>query len=214
MNNFLSFDDFQNKAKGLPYNSVSKIGYKPNIQVPSNFPRPVMQDEFLKAKNQNGLIEKVTDFIKKKLNFGSNSKKIEEAINQNKPDEEVKKEIKKYRQSQETSAQAVADIASGTASIFAFTTIKEKLQILVAKYYHMGSFDFIKKLKDSFGKNAKKIDLAENIVKNKKTPIVAAAIGAMLVGGIVKSTLLKLNRIGTKQYKFSKDKELSKKENK
>lgn len=208
--NFVSFNDFQSKAKGLPYNKTLKINA--NYATQTQFVRTQMLRQLQKAKNQNGLIEKITDKIKNVLNFGSSSKNIENKINQNKPDEEINSEIKSYRRSQENSAQTVADIASAGASIFAFSAIKQNLQLLIAKYYHMGSLNSAKKLTDFLPDKKYIVDNAEKLIKNNKTPAVAAALGAMIAGGFIKSLLLKINRIGTKQYKPEITKDMSKKE--
>jgi len=160
-----------------------------------------IQSKLDEAKKQNGLIEKLADIIKSKFNFGANSKQIQTLIDENKTDEEINSQIKKYRSSQENIAQTVGDVTSGAASISVFFFIKQFIQKNVAKFYtikYSNNKDDIENLKKALPKSLTSL---LNKIEKKSTAIIPALIIATIVGGVVKKTLLKLNRIGTKQYK-------------
>lgn len=83
--------------------------------------------KFEKAKKQNGLIEKVADFVKGKTNIGYSSSKIQKMIDEGKSGDEIKKEIAKYRNSQENVAQATGDVLSVLAAMGLFSIVKIKV---------------------------------------------------------------------------------------
>ncbi len=235
MNNaFISFNDFQKKTQSNASNLSSNN--KPQSQ--SQLPTPKtdtntqdtveLQNKIEKAKRQNGLIEKLADKIKGLTGIGFSSKKLDENLEKVKTGEvskeKLENDIHSYRSSQENTAQATADVASGTASIFAFFGVKQGIEKLVAKQVTVP--DRKKMIVDSLEEASKNIKIdklknASNFLKNftekhldkRYTAVIAGAGIAMFVGGLVKSNLLKANRIGTKQYKAEIDKEkMSKKE--
>lgn len=180
------------------------------------------------AKKQNGLIEKLADKIKNLTNIGFGSAKIEQSINDisagKKNEADVTKEIKNYRRSQENVAQSFGDALSilGAGLVFfasykQLTKGKSVLQIkkeafdgLVQKFTK--NFPQISE-KSPFGKIAnilkddQKREKIYNTLTNKKTVNILSAIPAMFTGGFIKENVLKLNRIGTSQYKPEYDKE-------
>ncbi len=157
-NNFISFNDFQNKTS----KKSIETEIKPQVQIQpmpaevkevsqvaeqsKNSPvsNPITIDtvdlasKVEKAKRQNGLIEKVADKIKSLTGLGYSSKKLDATIENVKTGavsaEEAQKEIEKYRSSQENIAQATGDVASSAASIGAFFWAKQGIEKLVAKY--------------------------------------------------------------------------------
>ena len=186
-----------------------------------------LENKIDKAKKQNGLIEKVADKVKSATGLGCSSKKLDVTLQQVKTGavsaEQAQKEIEKYRSSQENTAQAVGDVASSIASIGAFFGAKQEIEKLVAKTVKINnSKDTITDgleiaVQNSKGKMKSFMNFALNFANKhldkRSTAVAVAALGAMLVGGYVKSLLLKANRIGTKQYKADIDKQaMSKKE--
>lgn len=222
MNNaFISFNDFQKKTQS----NASNLNSNNKPQSQSQLPTPKtdtntqdtveLQSKIEKAKRQNGLIEKLADKIKGLTGIGFSSKKLDENLEKVKTGEvskeKLENDIHSYRSSQENAAQATADIASGTASIFAFFGAKQGIEKLVAKEIT------IPDEKEALAKGAGRLseslkNLVEKHIDKRYTAVILAAGIAAFVGGIVKSNLLNANRIGTKQYKAEIDKEKMSKE--
>ena len=244
-NNFISFNDFQNKTSKKPIETEIKpqIQLQPTlaevkevsqvVEQSQNSPvsNPITVDtadlasKVEKAKRQNGLIEKVADKVKGLTGLGYSSKKLDATIENVKTgtvsSEEAQKEIEKYRSSQENTAQAVGDVASGAASIGVFFGAKQGIEKLVAKYVKINHSKeiWLDRLEEEFSFILKKdklkkiVDFAAKNIDKRSSAVAIGALGAMLVGGITKWLLLKANRIGTKQYKAEINKEtMSKKE--
>ena len=228
MINFPSINEY---IKNLSNNNNQRLRYsispaksdEPEIKKTSS--KDELCSELNYAKRQNGLIEKVADAIKSALNFGANSKQIQKSIDSNEDKNAVETKIKKYRASQENTAQAAADIVSCLASIFGFFRIKQAAQIKIAQKYHLNEENienFVKNIElglsnEMFSDKLKNLNLSENIpkiMKSSKTPIAIAAIGTMLIGALTKKYFLKINRIATTQYKAEISKDMDKKEKK
>ncbi len=240
MDNIVSFEDFRNKTAQLnnQTNPISPQILNVNAvtnPVTTNVSADSfesLQNELTNAKKKNGLIEKIADKVKGLTNFGASSKKIEASIedvkNNKKSKEEVEKEIKNYSVSQENIAQATGDVASGLVSIGTFFFAKQSLEKLQAKKLKINPDnkiveDFVKLAKDSIAEVSKKtkkstksldkvIDFVSKNIGKRTAAIGVAGFAATIVGGLVKSNLLKLNRIGTKQYKAEINKDMDKKE--
>ena len=230
MNNFISFNDYLNLAKNgtLSTHSLKKSQTQQNVTALKQVDTVELNTKLEQAKKQNGLIEKIADKIKGATKLGFSSKKIQKSIedakNGTKTVEEVKDEIKNYRRSQENTAQAVGDLLSiGGAALLFFTLyknlIKGKSIFMINKEQILSKVDdFIKNNEiDMSGRIGKILDVnnREKLVKtltDKKTLNFAAAIPAMFVGQFIKENVLKINRIGTKQYKPELNKESMSKE--
>ncbi len=180
------------------------------------------------AKKQNGIVEKIADKIKNLTKIGFGSAKIEKSIEDVskgiKTEAEVSDEIKNYRRSQENIAQSFGDVLSvlGAGLVFfgAYNKLTKGKSLLQLK---KDTFDsFLKKISDTFsGSDSKNplVKLADKLndentrekiyktVTSKKAVNLLSAIPAMFVGGFIKTNVLKLNRIGTSQYKAEYDKE-------
>ena len=240
-NNFISFNDFQNKTSKNP----AELEIKPQVQLQpipaevkevaaeikqsqdSVITNPIavdtveLENKIDKAKKQNGLIEKVADKVKGATGLGYSSKKLDATLEQVKTGvlsaEQAQKEIEKYRSSQENTAQAVGDVVSSTASIGAFFAAKQGVEKLVAKTVKINNSketitDGLElAVQNSKGKMKSFMNFALNFANKhldkRYTAVIAAALGATIVGGYAKSLLLKANRIGTKQYKANIDKQ-------
>ena len=226
-NNFISFNDFQKQTLGQNIDSTPKeatVQVQTITQKISNDSFEILSDELKKAKKKNGLIEKLADKIKSLTGIGHSSKKIENSIKEGKSEEEVKKEIGSYRVSQENVAQAVGDVASSVGAIGAFFGVKQSLEKLVAQYISVNDSKemFADKIKMSadFAKKGKLKNLLNNFAKffeknidKRSTAIAVGAVAAGFAGGLIKWALLKINRIGSKEFKPEIDKEtMSKKE--
>jgi len=229
MQNFVSFEDFKKNPNLINSNQ------KPVIKTTEIKTQPMANDSFAKieteidkAKKQNGLIEKLADKIKSVLNFGASSKTLDSVLEKAKTgeitEEQANAEIKKYRSSQENTAQAVGDVVSGASSLAAFFGIKQGIEKTVAKFLLVNNSkeDVVenmkymqKNLKDGtlFKKFSKFItNFTQKHLDKRYSAIGAGVVAAGLIGGIIKNTLLKLNRIGTKQYKADINKETMSKE--
>ena len=215
MQNFVSFDDFKKSTFGK--NSNAKVfDTNQNIQtvnpssdsLKTNADSFELQEKLNVAKKQNGLIEKLADKFKSVTGFGMSSKKIEEEINNNVSKEVAEKDIKKYRSQQENTAQTVGDIASCGASLTVFYAMKQYLQKLFAKHYVLNketistiAEDISADMKNAGQKKLPFDDFIKNADKKTYLFILIPTLIAGIVGGFVKKNLLKLNRIGTSQYK-------------
>lgn len=180
----------------------------PEIQNVQQEPKDTLEisTKLEKAKKQNGLIEKAADFIKCKTGLGLSSKKIQEKIDSGIDEKEISKDIKNYRRQQENTAQSVADIFSSLGAMSLFFGLKQKAQLLIGQYYKVDEDKLKgilsnKKLEKYVSEDIKYINKFSNVLDKKITVVGIAALSAMFLGGFIKSTLLKANRIGTKQYK-------------
>ena len=230
MNNFISFSEFQ-KSTSKNNQTIEARPKEQKVVLTSPNDSIELKNKLEKAKKKNGIIEKISDKIKNLTNIGIGSKKVEQAISDGKSNEECEKLIKNYSLSQENTSQAVGDIASCGASLGAFFGLKQFIEKTVAKYVTINNskeevVNFIKKANESIEKDGflKKItkfgaEFADKNLDKRSTAIIAATIGAIAVGGYVKSTLLNINNIGSKKYKpeitddmSKKDKKLAKKQ--
>ncbi len=151
------------------------------------------------------MIEKAADKVKNLTGFGYGSKKVQEMIDNNANEDEIKNVLHKYRSSQENTAQATADVASSAAAIGTMFFVKQSLNKALASSMDINgksAEDILKYVLGNLFKN--KAGIEKKIIKaikSSKTPIAIGAAAAALVGGIVKKDILKLNRVTTKQYK-------------
>ena len=155
-----------------------------------------IKKELRAAKRQNGLIEKIADKIKSVTGYGLSVKKLEKSVNSGENQKQVSKDIQKYRAQQESTAQATADVATGLLALGTFFKWKNGLEKSIAKNFKLdgGMMDAITDFSDKGVK-------MKNMLKGKYAPLIIAGIGATFVGGISKWLLMKMNRIGTQQYK-------------
>lgn len=180
-----------------------------------------LRDEFVSEKKKNGLIERVYDGAKNLTKLGTGSKKAEAAVAKAErgeiSEEEARKTIKKYRQSQATSAQILGDATSVAAAGATFFTLNK-----YAKYVTAGIKvnkpveDFFMKLFKDIGKDAKGAEKEqfESIVKSVTNTLetlksdkkmLAVVIGlTALAGSLTKWITQKVNRIGSKEFKVDK----------
>ena len=165
-----------------------------------------LNDTFVKEKKKNGLIERLYDGIKNLTGLGIGSKKVKAEIAKAENGEIEKsaaeKSIKDYRRSQETSAQVLGDAASIGASATTFFAI--------SKYgkYVKSAIDINH---NSINSLAKFLGIPKRIfnkliphLQSKKTLLGVGVGAAALAGGITKWLLLKLNRIGSQEFKVNK----------
>ena len=165
----------------------------------------LLKDEFLKEHKKNGLFEKIYNFLKNTTHIGFGSKQIEKSINDyengNKTEEDVRKDIKKYRTSQKNSEQLLGDTISAVVSVSVFHKIYNEINKLQTIKNINGE-----KLTDFEKLITKTMPKLENFLKNmtKGKIIGIGAAAAMLIGGYTKSFVLNLNSIGSKEYKYDK----------
>ena len=243
MNTFISLTDFKNYTQNnvsqgqgtqnfiFPKNNL--VSSSATVSTLNNINSATLNDKFKSAKKQNGIVEKIADKLKNVTKLGFGSAKIEQSLTDfsagKKTEQEVEKEIKNYRRSQENVAQSFGDVVSIAAAGLVFfavhknltkgksilslneNSIKNKIKSLVENFEN---FEGRSKIKDIVLKyrDQKKQDKLLNVLTDKKTVNIIAALPSMIVGGFVKSNLLKLNRIGTSQYKAEYDKETMSKE--
>ena len=179
------------------------------------------RDEFVKQHKKNGLVERAYNGVKNVTGLGTGSKKalaaVAKAENGQISEEEAKKVVKKYRDSQASSAQILGDAVSVTAAggtFFALNKYGKYLSagINVNKPCENFVLDMFKNLKDN-AKGAEKAQveqLANSVTKTLNTlksnkKMMAITIGATaLVGGATKWLTQKVNRIGSDEFKVDK----------
>lgn len=175
-------------------------------------PQRAVKDEFVHQHKKNGLIERLYNGIKNLTGLGVGSKKAQQAVEKAESgeitEEEARKTIDKYRNSQHNSAQIVGDGVSILAALAVFFRSKEKLingateAIINEKHYKNRLSDGMIKFFDSeLRKHQKNLKLANN--KGKQLLFVAGL--ATLTGAFVKYLTLKLNRIGSQDKVKKKD---------
>ena len=232
-NSFISLAQYKELAKNKDLGKLDKLNLTPSQNFPVKNDTIELKTKFEQAQKQNGLAEKLADKIKNATNIGYGSKKIEQSINDvqqgKKTQEEVNKEIKNYRRSQENIAQTMGDLLSIAAAGLVFfgmhknlTKGKSILQINEKEIYRLikeivenakisnlpAQFQrIIKKYQDSKAQE----NLFKTLTSSRMVNAIAA-VPAMLIGGFVKGNILKINRIGTEQYKAEIDKEKMSKE--
>lgn len=184
---------------------------QPSSSISTSVSNTVLSDEFVKQHRKNGLVEKFYNFLKNKTNFGIGSKKVEEAIKLNEQgqlsDEETKTQIDKYRASQKNAQQAFGDVVAATTGFAAFSQVDNliKKQSAMNK---VGAESMFKKLIDeildtgNFKKLEGVIKFFKNMTPGKRIGI--AAVGAALTSSWAKDFVLRINRIGSKEFKVDK----------
>lgn len=177
-----------------------------------------LEENLQKAKNQNGLIEKLVDKIKGLVGFGLSSKKLDNMLKEVKQGklsaDEFNLAIKKYRSKQENIAQVTGDTASILVAGGAFFAVlnlltkgkgivklnKAESKKYIEKFAENMKAKRLPKFLDWLGNSDKIQGKIDKYSKNGRGKWLIA-ISSMLIGGFVKENLLKLNRIATKQYK-------------
>lgn len=188
----------------------------PNGQVVYARPIRNLQDEFVHQHKKNGLIERLYNGLKNLTGLGVGSKKVKKVIAQAQngeiSEDQARKTIEKYRNSQASSAQAVTDIFSVGAAGMTFFGIKNYIKKCAAAA-EINEKNILKEL-DS--KLSSKFDLKfnfSNFINDKQClnfaknsgKITAVAAGlAVLAGATVKLFSTKINRIGSKEFKVDK----------
>ncbi len=160
-----------------------------------------LRDEFVLQHKKNGLFERLYNKLKNVTNFGLGSKKVEAQIveyeNGKVDKESVKKTISDYRVSQENSAQVFGDVVSGIAGVSIFYKVKNFGNKLNAKF----KLNAIPSILSEIPKFDKYLNKVKSIVGSKGKLIAVAAGVAALQAGIFKQWVLKVNRIGSKEFK-------------
>lgn len=214
-----SIDNFINKTR-VNTSSAYLINTSSNANVANISPDSkkklanndfgLLKDELVKEKKKNGLIGKFYDFCKNITVLGMGSKKVEQKIvefeNGKITEEQVKNKLSTYKTSQENSVQNFGDLASGLVSISAYFGLSNSVKNFKAKFevnalpFGMSEFPSkaIPKIKNFFASNAK-----------TKAVIIPLVI---LAGGLTKLWTLKINRIGSKEFKVENKEQLNKKE--
>ena len=181
---------------------------------------------FKKAKKKNGLAEKLYDKAKNITGLGLSSNKVQKIIDESgqglKNEKDAKDAINNYRESQEKFAQTAGDAISILAGAGTFFGLKKAAGYghaylsINEEHYAKGSFNRAVEVMNNISQHLRKKDLIKHtpaklvahtkdfLGNNKKMTAVAAIIAA-LAGGISKNYALKLDRIGTKQYKLNKE---------
>ena len=180
-----------------------------------------LRDEFVHQHKKNGLIERLYNSIKNVTGLGTGSKKVNAVIaNAEKgeiTEEEALKTIKKYRDSQQTSAQILGDGASIAASGATFFALNKYGKYITAGVkVNKPLEDFFTKFLKAAGKEAKGKEkvLLDRIVKVVDTTLstikssnkmMAITIGTTaIVGAMTKAFVSKINRVGSKEFKVDK----------
>ena len=196
--NFSTFDKFKHNE------NKTELTPKPILQTPVN--SEVVSDTFMNERCKNtGLIERLYNKIKNVTGFGIGTKKVEKAItdyNEGKlSQEQVEKTIHGYSTSQETSAQILGDGVSVAAGAGVFFGLGKKIKMISSIVKINDTEKLLKELPEQVKRFAKPI---ESILKSKtKTGALVLGLSA-LSAGFAKYWTLKLNRIGSEEYKLDK----------
>ncbi len=168
--------------------------------------KPNMEGQFKKTKRKDGLVEKTYNGLKNVTNFGVGSKKVEkkidEFVNGKISEQEAQSYVTRFRKSQENAEQTFGDVASGVAGLGTYFLLKNQVKNLQVREQLNALPRWFEEFSDS-PMIEKLIQNKKNILQNKKLLFAVAAGSAALVGGFAKSLTLKLNRIGSKEYKIS-----------
>lgn len=190
-------------------------GFTPQVsnkksELPAVKNSQTLKDEFVKEHKKNGLFERFYNFLKNKTNFGTGSKTVATAItdfeNGSKTEKDVRTEILKYRESQKNGQQLFGDLFSATAAAGTYFGLTNKINKLKTLTDINGG-----KLPGMLGTLLKETELPivvkiEKMLKNlsKGKVIGLGVVAAMYIGGLVKSFVLNVNRIGSKEFKYDK----------
>ena len=113
-------------------NQQRQVIKTPNGQVVYAPKELSIRDEFVKQHKKNGLIERLYNGIKNLTKLGTGSKKAEAAVAKAEKgeisEEEARKTIDKYRNSQVNSAQATTDILSVGAAGISYFNIRNGIR--------------------------------------------------------------------------------------
>lgn len=197
--NFSTFDKFKHNENKIE-SETKQIQHAPVNTA-------VVSDTFAKERRKNtGLIERLYNKIKNVTGVGIGTKKVDKTIadlqNGKVTQEQAEKTIHDYSSSQETSAQLLGDGASVAAGAGVFFGLGKKIKMINSIIKINDTEKLLKELPKQIKIFAQPI---ESILKSK------AKTGALVVGlsalsaGFAKYWTLKLNRIGSEEYKLDKD---------
>ena len=186
-----------------------------------------IKDEFVHQHKKNGLFERLYNQLKNLTGFGVGSKKAQDAVNKAESgeitEEEARKTIDKYRKSQANSEQAFGDVMSVGASGMTFFTLNKwfkyatagvKVNSPIVNLFNNLTKEIKTKLTNNTKVHPKDKKFITRIIKfyetslktvssNKRMLAIAAGCSAV-IGGLVKWGTLKLNRIGSDEFKTNK----------
>ena len=208
--------------------SYYNTGYqKANIKQAQTQPRPkITLKEYYRreARKNNGLIEKFHNWLKNTTGIGIGSKKvlteIQKAENGTATTQDVQAKIKEYNASQENSAQLFGDavsVAASGATFFGLNKLFNQAKgcIDVNKPLTDNIASIIKKTREEFASDTK-ISASEkkltnrlfniyektlSTLKSNKKTLLISGLASAYVGGLTKYWALKLNRVGSDEFK-------------
>ena len=208
--------------------SYYNTGYqKANIKQAQTQPRPqITLKEYYRreARKNNGLIEKFHNWLKNTTGIGIGSKKvlaeIQKAENGTATTQDVQEKIKEYNASQENSAQLFGDavsVAASGATFFGLNKLFNQAKgcIDVNKPLTDNIASIIKKTREEFASDTK-ISASEkkltnrlfniyektlSTLKSNKKTLLISGLASAYVGGLTKYWALKLNRVGSDEFK-------------
>lgn len=173
-----------------------------------------IRDEFVKVKQNNGLLRKFYNFLKNKTGIGLGSNAVEKEIDKFEKgeitQEEVENKISKYQTSQENMVQSAGDITAAASTVggyfFANNFIKR-----MKSYNELQAFPTLYKFLNEQTSKTVKNKLSKITNSKTKTTLFLMPLLAM-VGGLTKLEFCKIERSGSKEFKI--DNTLDKKERK
>lgn len=193
------------------------------IKIAKNISPTTIREYYRKeARKDNGLIEKFYNWVKNTTGLGVGSKKVQAEVEKAAKGEistqSAQETIHKYNSSQENSAQIVGDTASIGASALSFFWINQKLQLgkawlgvnkpltnAVDKLVELGKEKVEADKKQSFDMTVKLYKKVTSTLNSNKKALAIAGISSALVGGLTKFWTLKLNRIGSEEFKLDEN---------
>ena len=184
--------------------SEISTNYRVALQAQSN--AYGVDDYWRKVQRKNtGITERVYNGVKNVTGLGTGTKKVERAVEQAKQgqisQEQLRDTFHKYESSQETSAQLLGDMASVGAAGGTFFWLFRHGKMLSAKFHLNNGEEFVKLITAPSGLKNTISSLCKN---NKKMIAYITGISA-LAGGLTKWATMKVNRIGSKEYKVDEN---------
>jgi hypothetical protein len=185
---------------------------QPKIETNSSSNKKILEikDEFVRETKKQGLFERFYNVLKNKTGLGIGSKKTEQIIDNfekgKASEDDAKNAIAGYKTSQQNAAQNLGDFTSAAVAITGYYKLSNITKEQKARFEVNAEHILLKEMPKKF--TAKLKNFVGSSIKTKAVilPLV------MLAGGMTKYWTLKINRIGSKEFKVENERQLDKDE--
>lgn len=187
-------------------------------RITSNNDATTFKNSLIKEEKNNGLVEKFYDFCKNKTGLGIGSKKVAKHIkdyeNRKIKENDVITLISKYKSSQENAEQNLGDFTAGLAGLTGYLGMSGVANVLKAQMQVKALPNWLTESGLEYASHRyKNISKGfNNVLKSNALTKAIIISSAMLLAGLTKLLTLKINRIGSKEFKVENKKNLDKKE--